>query len=443
MLLFILIVVLEMLVCAFRGTKKNAIRLLCNICSVLIAGGLTWLFFILYRQSFAGLTGIDLTLEGNLTRKTAETVDTIITAFAKGAAFSVVFSVLYLLIKFVSLLITKLMVKDNAPKGFKPLGLIFGLVIGIICAGFVMMPYTGLQQVFPDRKTAVKVADFVSENVDPVTGKSVKFFSGPTAQKMSSYLGVGIITNNFFNILTTAETDAGKECLAEFLPPYFEALDDVQTVMDEEELLSARIITGADVLDVFSETKLFKDKEKVSIIEHAITHNIDELDEFPEYKNVSKIAEDIKSAGRIVEVLEGAVPASERNDLLSSPDPEDIDLTDSDIEKIADNLYSMNAAPFYVNYLLDLILDNEEVRVTESNLESTRPYFVNLLKTAMRLKDLVLSGDLDYSTMDSELRNLKDSPLITERDYRNIIATIRENYTGDEIPPEIFDYLLD
>ena len=47
MLLFILIVVLEMLVCAFRGTKKNAIRLLCNICSVLIAGGLTWLFFIL------------------------------------------------------------------------------------------------------------------------------------------------------------------------------------------------------------------------------------------------------------------------------------------------------------------------------------------------------------------------------------------------------------
>ena len=440
MLLFILIVVLEMLVCSFRGTKKNVIRLVCNICSILIAGGLTWLFFILYKQSFAGLTGIDLTFEGNLSKKTADTVNTIITAFAKGVALSVIFSLLYLLIKIVSLLITKLMVKDESEKGFKPLGLIFGFVIGIICAGFVMMPYTGLQQVFPDRKTAVKVADYVSDNVDHTAGNSVRFFSGPTAQKTSKYLGVGIITNKIFNTMTTAKTDAGKECLAEFLPPYFKALDDVKVITDEEELLSGRIIAGADALDVFSETKLFTDKEKVSIIEHAIKNNIDELDELPEYKSVSKIAQDIKYAGRIVEVLEGATG---EDDLLSGLDPEDIELKDSDIEKIADNLYSMNAAPFYVNYLLDLILDNESVRVTESNLESTRPYFVNLLKTAMKLKDLVLDGDLDYSTLEAELRNLKDSPLITEEDYRNIISTIRENYTGDDIPPEIFDYLLD
>ena len=440
MLLFILIVVLEMLVCAFRGTKKNVIRLVCNICSVLIAGGLTWLFFILYKRSFAGLTGIDLTLEGTLSDRTADTLDTIITAFAKGTAFSVIFSLLYLIIKFVSLLITKLMVKGDAEKGFKPLGLIFGFVIGLICAGFVMMPYTGLQQVFPDRKTAVRVSDFVSDNVDRTAGSTLRFFSGPAAHKMSRYLGVGIITDNIFNTMTTAETDSGKESLAEFLPPFFKALDNVNTVADEEELISGRLIAGADVLDVFSETKLFSDREKVAIIEDAIRNNIDGLEAFPDYKNISKIAQDIKYAGRIVEVLE---EATGEDDLLDGIDPEEVELKDSEIEKIADNLYSMNAAPFYINYLLDLILDNEAERVTESNLESTKPYFVNLLKTAMRLKDLVLDGDLDYYTLDAELRNLKDSPLITEKDYRDIIATIRDNYAGDDIPPEIFDYLLD
>ena len=443
MLLFIFTVMIEMIVCAFRGTKKNFLRLLCNIGSAAAAAGITYLCHLIYTRSFGDLTGADLTLEGNLTEETASAVDTIITSFAKGIALSVIFVVLYLLIKYVSLLIVKITVKDKAGRGFKPLGLLFGLVIGIICAGFVLMPLTGIQQVFPDRKTAIKVSDFVSENVDETTGKFVRFFSGPTAQVICKYTGIGLLTNEMFNFLTTAETDAGRECLAEFLPPYFEALDDVEVIMDEDILLSEKICAGAEALDAFSATKLFTDREKVDILEHAIQVNVPELEELPEYKSISQVAGDITCAGRIVGVLEESVPEYYRDSIFDSLSPEDLTLTDHDIEDIADNLYAMNAGPFYVNYLLDYILQTEAVRVTEDNFQSTKPAFISLFKTAIKLKDLVLEDELDLNTLKSDLDELRSSSLITEADYRNIVATIRENYTGDEIPDDVFDYLME
>ena len=442
MLLFIFTVMIEMIVCAFRGTKKNFLRLFCNLASAAAAAGITYLCHLIYSRTFGDLTGADLTLEGNLTEETASAVDTIITSFAKGIALSVIFVVLYLLLKYVSLLIVKITVKDKAQRGFKPLGLLFGLVIGIICAGFVLMPLTGLQQVFPDRKTAIKVSDFISENVDEPTGKFVRFFSGPTAQVICKYTGIGLLTNEMFNFLTTAETDSGKECLAEFLPPYFEALDEVEVIMDEDELLSAKIGAGAEALDAFSATKLFTEKEKVEILEHVVEYNVPELDALPEYKNISRVAEDISCAGKIVGVLEDSVPADVRDSLFDSLSPEDLEISDRAIEEIADNLYSMNAAPFYVNYLLNYILQTEATRVTESNFEATKPAFISLFKTAMKLKELVLEDELDLATFEKALNELHDSPLITESDYRNIIATVRENYAGDDIPDEIFDQLL-
>lgn len=442
MLLFIFTVMIEMIVCAFRGTKKNFLRLFCNLASAAAAAGITYLCHLIYSRTFGDLTGADLTLEGNLTEETASAVDTIITSFAKGIALSVIFVVLYLLLKYVSLLIVKITVKDKAQRGFKPLGLLFGLVIGIICAGFVLMPLTGLQQVFPDRKTAIKVSDFISENVDEPTGKFVRFFSGPTAQVICKYTGIGLLTNEMFNFLTTAETDSGKECLAEFLPPYFEALDEVEVIMDEDELLSAKIGAGAEALDAFSATKLFTEKEKVEILEHVVKYNVPELDALPEYKNISRVAEDISCAGKIVGVLEDSVPADVRDSLFDSLSPEDLEISDRAIEEIADNLYSMNAAPFYVNYLLNYILQTEATRVTESNFEATKPAFISLFKTAMKLKELVLEDELDLATFEKALNELHDSPLITESDYRNIIATVRENYGGDDIPDEIFDQLL-
>ena len=442
MLLFIFTVMIEMIVCAFRGTKKNFLRLFCNLASAAAAAGITYLCHLIYSRTFGDLTGADLTLEGNLTEETASAVDTIITSFAKGIALSVIFVVLYLLLKYVSLLIVKITVKDKAQRGFKPLGLLFGLVIGIICAGFVLMPLTGLQQVFPDRKTAIKVSDFISENVDEPTGKFVRFFSGPTAQVICKYTGIGLLTNEMFNFLTTAETDSGKECLAEFLPPYFEVLDEVEVIMDEDELLSAKIGAGAEALDAFSATKLFTEKEKVEILEHVVKYNVPELDALPEYKNISRVAEDISCAGKIVGVLEDSVPANVRDSLFDSLSPEDLEISDRAIEEIADNLYSMNAAPFYVNYLLNYILQTEATRVTESNFEATKPAFISLFKTAMKLKELVLEDELDLATFEKALNELHDSPLITESDYRNIIATVRENYGGDDIPDEIFDQLL-
>ena len=442
MLLFIITVMIEMIVCAFRGTKKNFLRLICNIVSAAIAAGITYLCHLIYTRTFGDLTGADLTLEGNLTAETASTVDRIITSFGKGIALSVIFVVLYLVLKYVSVLIVKIVVKDKAERGFKPLGLLFGLVIGIICAGFVLMPLSGLQQIFPDRKTAVKVSDFISDNFDETTGKFVRLFAGPTCQKVCKYTGIGLLTNEMFNFLTTAETDAGRECLAEFVPPYFEALDDVNVIMDEDELLSARIEAGAEALDAFSATKLFTDKEKVEILENVIKVNVPELEELPDYGSVSKIAEDITCVGKIVGALEESVPEEDRDSIFDSLDPEDFNVTDRTIEDIADNLYAMNEGPFYVNYILDYILQTEAVRVTDDNFASTKPAFISLLKTAIKLKELVLEDELDLNTLKKDLEELHDSSLITETDYRNIIATIRENYTGDEIPDEIFEQYL-
>nr|MCR5427942.1 hypothetical protein [Lachnospiraceae bacterium] len=350
MLLFVLTVMIEMLVCAFRGVKKNLIRLLCNIISALAAGGITLLIHRFYTRTVGQLTGADLTLEGNLTDRTAANVDLIITAFAKGIALSVLFVVFYLLIKYVSLLIVKITVKDSAPRGFKPSGLIFGLIIGVICAGFVLMPLTGLQQIFPDRKTAVKTADIISENVDETAGKAVKYLSGPLAHTVCKYTGIGMVTDYFFNLLTTAKTESGEECLAEFLPPYLAALDKVTVIADEEELLSARILAGSETIDTFSVTKLFGKKEKVEILEHIIEYNVPELDSLPEYDSISKIAGDIACAGRIVEALEASVPEEDRDAILDNLDPEELSLSDANIEKIADNLYSMDAAPYCINY---------------------------------------------------------------------------------------------
>ena len=442
MLLFVLTVMIEMLVCAFRGVKKNLIRLLCNIISALAAGGITLLIHRFYTRTVGQLTGADLTLEGNLTSRTADTVDLIITAFAKGIALSVLFVVFYLLIKYVSLLIVKITVKDSAPRGFKPSGLIFGLIIGVICAGFVLMPLTGLQQIFPDRKTAVKTADFVSENVDETAGTCLKYLSGPLAHTVCKYTGIGMVTDYFFNMLTTAKTDAGEECLAEFLPPYLDALDEVKVIADEDELLSARILAGSEALDTFSATKLFNKQEKVSILEHIVEYNIPELDALPEYESISKIAGDIACAGRIFEALEASVPEEDRDSILDSIDPEELSISDANIEKIADNLYSMDAAPYCINYLLNFFLGTDEERVSRSNFEPTKPAFVSLVKTVFRLRDMARNETLDLATLDSSLNELRRSPLITEDDYNNIIETIRDEYFGDEIPDDVFDMYL-
>ena len=132
MIVFILIVLLEMFIYSLRGTKKNIIRLICNAGSAILAGGITFLIYALHSKTFSDYVSLDLTFGGNLSAKNAEALETILTSFAKGAIMAIVYSVIFLIIKFASLIIVKIIVKDDAPKGFKPLGLAFGFVSGLI-----------------------------------------------------------------------------------------------------------------------------------------------------------------------------------------------------------------------------------------------------------------------------------------------------------------------
>ncbi len=443
MILFILIILLEMLVYSLRGTKKNIIRLLCNIGSAILAGGITFLILALYSRTFSDFVSIDLTFDGNLTRKNADTNDSVLTSFAKGAVMAAVYSVIFLIIKFVSLLIVKLAVKDEAPKGFKPFGLLFGFVSGLICAGFTLMPLTGLQQIFPDRSTAVNVANTVEKYTDSATGMLVKLASGPYAERVSRYTGIGLITNGIYNSMTRAKTDAGKECLADFAPPYLKRLNDILAITEEDSLLSEKISAGSKALEAFSETQLFTDKEKIGMIEHALEKNFPEIDTFPEYKKVSKLAKDVDIVADIVDIIENAVPANKRDALLTDMRIEEVELTDKNIEDLADKLYSMNEGRFYVNYILSLMLNEQATRIREDDFESSKPAFVHLLRTAVRLKDLVLNGNLDYDTMLNDLSALRASGILTRNDYNHIIWTIRDNTDESVIPDYVFDYLLE
>ena len=442
MLVFVLIVLLEMLISSFRGTKTNIARLIGNIASVLVAGGITFIISRMFTKTVSGLTDADLTLNGALSQDVADKIDLIISAFGKGIALSVIFSLLYLIIKLISILITKLAVRDNAPKGFKPAGLIFGLAIGLICAGFVLMPFTGLQQIFRDKETAATVSDLVAEHGGKTAGTLTRIAVGSEAERIARFTGIGLVTNKCFNRLTTAKTDSGEECLAEFLPPYFEVLDEVIVLTDEDELLSKKILAGAEALDAFSVTKLFSEPEKVGILKDTISSNISQLKNLPDYTSISAVAGDLSCAGRIVEVLEACVPENDRANLLDSLDFETLSLSDGNIEKIADNLYSMDAAPFYINQIMNLILESDEEHVSRSSFESTKPAFVSMIKTFMKLKDLAKNNTLDLTTLDSSLNELRNSQLITDADYNSIIETVRDNYAGTEIPDEVFDKYL-
>ena len=443
MIVFILIVLLEMFIYSLRGTKKNIIRLICNAGSAILAGGITFLIYALHSKTFSDYVSLDLTFGGNLSAKNAETLETILTSFAKGAIMAIVYSVIFLIIKFASLIIVKIIVKDDAPKGFKPLGLAFGFVSGLICAGFTLMPLTGLQQIFPDRSTAVSVSKVVGQYTNETTGKLVKLFSGPYAERTSRYTGIGLITDKIYNVMTTAKTDAGKECMADFAPPYLKKINDILAITEEDSLLSEKIEAGSKALEAFSETELFKEKEKVGMIEYAIQKNFPKVETLPEYKNISRMAKDVHYAGNIVEIIENAVPANKRNALLTEVKVEEIDVHDKEIEDLADNLYSMNEGSFYVNYILSLILGEQTTRISENDFEASKSGFVFLLKTAIKIKDAVNSGTLDYESLASDLGSLRASGLITRDDNNRIVNTIRENTDRSVIPDYILDYLIE
>ena len=453
MILFILIVVAEMLICAFRSTRKNTVRLICNVGSVILSGAIILIMYVTFKRSFSDMAGFDPTLGGNLTKSDAGKLDSIITAFVTGVAFSVLYAVIYWIFKIISLIVTKIVMKnkDNSdsvsePSGtgtsFNPVGLIFGLVIGLICAGFTIMPYTGLQQLFTDKESVEAVTGLVTTQAGATPGKLVKVSSSPRALTLSKFTGIGFVTNGIFNTLTTAKTEAGKESLVEFAVPYLNNINDFLPFGDENAEFSELMHAGSKALDVFGMTKLFSEEEKLNMIKYAVNKNVPDVP-VPGSRSLGSLSEDVSYAANIVEVFEKAVPHSGRNDLIDSIDIEKIDLDHDDIVKLADNLYSMNEGAFYVNLLLDKVFGSNSPHIDTDNdaFRATKPDFIEILESAMKLKNVISVEidnieNIDIDELKDTVKSIKDSDLISEEDFHEIIDNVKETIKESNIDLE-------
>ena len=373
----------------------------------------------------------------------------ILTAFAKGTALSALFVVIFWLAKLVSWIIVKVVYKEEAEKGFKPIGLTFGFFAGLICAGFTLMPYTGLQQLFPDKESSAALAQTVTDKIGSTEGKAVKTVSGATAEKVSRYMGIGFITNGLFNSLTTAKTDSGKENMVEFAKPYLESLDDILPITEEGGELSEKVDIVIKALDVFSKTKLLSESEKLDMIGYAVNKNVPDVG-LPEYGSIRSLSEDLGYAGNILKIFERVIPHTNGNDLFKSIDFNSLKLSQDDIVGLADNLYSMNEGGYYVNLLLSKIFNDNSTRIdTKSDsFRSTKQSFIDILEAAMTLKDVITTTDIEELDIDSikeELKSLRDSDILTAEDQKEIIDKIKENYDIEELKkiPALKDVDLD
>ena len=416
MILFILIIIAELLFCAFRSTRKNIVRLICNIASVILAGAVTLIIAAVLKKSFPDMIGADLSFNGNLSKADAGKLEQIVAAFGAGVICSLAYAVIYWILKLLSLIVSKIVLSkieksDDAAQtapdktAFNPIGLAFGLVIGIICAGFTVMPYTGLQQLFTDKESGQAVASIVTRYAGATEGKLVKASSSPKALTLSKCTGIGFLTNAIFNGLTTAKTDAGKESLVEFARPYINNIDDFVTFGNENAEYSELLSAASDALDVFSETKLFTEKEKLGMIENAVNHNVPDVP-IPEYKSLGSLSEDVAYAGNIVEIFERIIPHTSRNNLIDSISFDTLDLGHDDIVKLADNLYSMNEGGFYVNLILEKVFGGEKAHIDTNGdaFKSTKQSFIDILESAMKLKDVISTDINDISDINIDER---------------------------------------
>ena len=136
------------------------------------------------------------------------------------------------------------------------------------------------------------------------------------------------------------------------------------------------------------------------------------------------------------------MPSVNRGNILDSFDPANLNLSDEEIEKLADLLYSMHAGEFYVNYIVTAILQDNADRLDMDDFSSSKPAFISLLETAMRIRDAVSSDLSDYSTLIENLELIRDSGLIPTEDYDELIETIRNSSAAGDIPEDVFDSLF-
>ena len=237
----------------------------------------------------------------------------------------------------------------------------------------------------------------VSRYVGKSEAKTFKFLATSPVDSVARYTGIGLLTNAYFNSITTAKTDSGEENLVQFASPYINKIPDIEKMLSDEEILSDRISGAVSVLKQVEKTKLFTDKDKIGVVNNGIKKAVPEVPELPSYKKFSDIVDDLDCAGDIVEVVEGLGVDLLDTEKLNKTKITDLRITDYTISQITDSLYSMHEAEYYAQMLLAYALDIKDLRLsTYVSFESTRYDFETLLECANDYLRMKREGNYDY-----------------------------------------------
>jgi len=417
MTLFIIIVIAEIAFCLFRSLIKNAIRLGCNVLAALIAGIIAGCVNS-SNMSLIKKFDIDFTFGGMLDSAFANKLSGIADDFAVGIGAVALMTLIYLVLKLISQIVVFFVFRNKEKPALNPLGAVFGIVIGIICAGITLAPLTGVQQVFPDEEAKTEVLDeIIVKNTDAKTAKYARTLLNSPAQNLTKFTGVGLITNKLFNSWTTAATDSGSENLKTFINPFFGKLDRLSVVTSQNASIPEKASAAADLLEVLAVTKLFTDAEKIGVIEKIVRENVTQLDELPKYSDTIELAHDVRSAGRLIEILNRS-----GIDVTAKIEPEKINISDSDINAAVEELYSMNQAEFFVSYIIATMFKIDRSTVLKNvEVKQTKNAMIKLLTASMELKRMHDEKSITLQGVLNIYNNLKGNELVNDDVLKDFI----------------------
>ena len=421
MIVFFIFPAVEILFCLFRSTQKNTVRLICNAVSVLIACAAGFIA-VSAGHSFIDLFDIDFSFGGMLDARMAQKLCGIAGDFGSGVLAVGVFVVVYLVLKLISQIVVFFVFRKNEKAAFHPLGIVFGIVIGIIFAGVVLTPVTGILQLFPDAQAKAEVKTGILEkNLD---GKALKYSEmvlDSNIDRMTRYTGMGLITDKLFNIWTTARTDTGSENLKTLAGPYFGRLDRIPVLTADDTALEDKAYAAADVLDTAAVTSLFSDKEKLGIIEKIVNDNQTSLEELPEYGSISSLAGDLRLAGEVAGILERSGFHLTGNINIAK-----IDISSDDMMTVIDRLYSMDQAEFYISYILSAIFETDRWELVENaDIMGNRDTVKLICSDVMKLKRLNDRGQLTTKALMDVYNELKGNGIISDAKIEELVLQYR------------------
>ncbi len=437
-IVFTLIIIGEILVCVFRGTKWSLIRAASSALCLLAAFAVAYM--IARNIDFKILAGSikDHTFGGNISEtigaKLIETADKILS----GVISCLIQVILFWILKGASYFITRAVIKKRSSGNdstagkvrFNPIGIAIGLICGIVFGGFSVMPYTGLMQGFKSSETVTEIADILKAYDQDKYADIVSKAISPSSRYVVKYTGIGFVTDANFNLLTTVKTDSGNVGLTQLIEVITKNLGIVTATWDSTSISSD--ITGkiVDMSDDFDDLDILTDSEKLSLISDILKKTLPDFD-LPDYDSMKELTEDIRLVNESIKILEDSgIDLSSANISAS-----DVKLSKEKVDTLADNLYSLNQGEYYVDYALEKILGTKEASIDKTvDFTETKSDLVNVANAVLNINEKAqgsLKSDETTKYVNEQLTVIKENNILNEAGYNALLNLLENNYKID------------